>query len=292
MDFDYKSLLCFKKVAELEHMTRAAEQLYISQAQLSRIIQKLEKEFGVPLFERSGNSIRLNACGRSFYEYVQGIIDDTTTVQSRLRNLYLHEQSQLTLADNAAGYMVALTKMTREEFPELSMRQLSATSQQCVQYLKEGIADFAICCPGTEESGIERLFLKREEAVVIYPPGHWLSSRKSVSLAELADEPMIGMAEGFATRDSLSLMLDKYRFNPYYIVEISETTLVGYYVDAGIGISIVPKSLFTRNRFRNRCVQIEEPLYGDVYLLWKKGRSFSSDDEKTVQLIQDFFASI
>ena len=292
MEFDYKSLLCFKKVAELEHITKASEALYISQAQLSRIIQKLEKEFGVPLFEREGKGIRLTACGRAFYDYVQNVLESTSKIKSQLRNIYLHEQAQLTLADNAAGYMVALTKKAKQQFPELTMRQISATSGQCVQYLKEGIADFAICCPGVDDPAVEQIFLMREEAVVIYPHGHWLSERNTVSLEELRQEPIIGMAEGFATRDSLDLLLGQYQFEPNYIVEISETTLVGYFVDAGLGISIVPKSLFTRNSFQLRYAEVTESLYGNVYLLWKKGRDISPSEQAFIEMTKAFFENL
>lgn len=292
MEFDYKSLLCFKKVAELEHMTRASEALYISQAQLSRIIQHLEAEFGVPLFERAGKGIRLTACGRAFYRYVQDALDSTAKVKSQMRNIYLHEQAQITLADNAAGYMVALTKTAKQRFPELKMRQLSATGSQCVQYLREGIADFAICCPGADDPALEQIFLKREEAVVIYPDGHWLSQRDTVSLEELRQEPIVGMAEGFATRDSLNMLLGQYQFEPNYIVEISETTLVGYYVDAGLGISVVPKSLFTRNSFKLRYAELAEPLYGDVYLLWKKGRAIPPAEQAFIEMIKEFFENL
>lgn len=60
----------FKKLAEVEHYTRAAEELYIAQPTLSIAIARLEEELGVPLFERSHGRVHLTECGRQFYQFV------------------------------------------------------------------------------------------------------------------------------------------------------------------------------------------------------------------------------
>ena len=68
---EWQQLEYFVTVAKLEHMTRAAEALAISQPALSRSISKLEEELGVPLFDRQGRSIMLNRYGELFLYRVQ-----------------------------------------------------------------------------------------------------------------------------------------------------------------------------------------------------------------------------
>lgn len=63
-------LIYFQKVAQLEHLTKAAQELYISQPSLSQTIARLEADVGVPLFVRKGNSIHLNDYGRAFLKRV------------------------------------------------------------------------------------------------------------------------------------------------------------------------------------------------------------------------------
>ena len=65
---DLTQLRYFKKLATLEHLTRAAEELYISQSTLSMSISRLESELEVSLFDRIGRGIRLNAFGKAFLE--------------------------------------------------------------------------------------------------------------------------------------------------------------------------------------------------------------------------------
>lgn len=56
----------FQTVARLEHMTKAAEELHIAQPSLSKTIARLEKDLGVPLFDRQGRQITLNSFGKYF----------------------------------------------------------------------------------------------------------------------------------------------------------------------------------------------------------------------------------
>ena len=71
---EWQQLEYFQMLAKIQHMTKAAEQLSISQPALSRSIARLEDELGVPLFERQGRSIRLNRYGELFVKRVHNIM--------------------------------------------------------------------------------------------------------------------------------------------------------------------------------------------------------------------------
>ena len=58
----------FQTVARLEHMTKAAEELHIAQPSLSKTIARLEKDLGVPLFDRQGRQITLNSFRKSIFK--------------------------------------------------------------------------------------------------------------------------------------------------------------------------------------------------------------------------------
>ena len=71
---NFLQLSYFKKVAELEHISQAANELYISQPALSKSVHLLEEEIGYPLFTREGTGIRLNENGRILYRYACRIL--------------------------------------------------------------------------------------------------------------------------------------------------------------------------------------------------------------------------
>ena len=72
---DLQQLKYFQTIARLEHVSRAAEELYVAQPSLSRAIARLEEELGVPLFDRQGRHIQLNHLGRAFLKYVEEAFD-------------------------------------------------------------------------------------------------------------------------------------------------------------------------------------------------------------------------
>ena len=72
METEY--LVYFKKIAETENMSKAARLLCISQPALSRILKKLEDEFGTPLFVRNGKNLKLNTSGRTLLNYANQIL--------------------------------------------------------------------------------------------------------------------------------------------------------------------------------------------------------------------------
>ena len=67
---ELQQLKYFREVAEREHVTRAAEKLFVSQSAISRAVTQLEEELGVPLFYRQGRAVVLSPYGRVFLEYV------------------------------------------------------------------------------------------------------------------------------------------------------------------------------------------------------------------------------
>ena len=77
-------LIQFQAVAELEHMTRAAQRLNVAQPALSRTIQNLENELGASLFDRSGRRMRLNENGRILLRYSRQILSSIQDAKNEI----------------------------------------------------------------------------------------------------------------------------------------------------------------------------------------------------------------
>lgn len=292
-NFDVKSLICFKKVAELEHMTKAANALYISQAQLSRIIQELEAEFDVQFFDRVGKGIRLNSCGRYFYDYVTQMYDLTTKTQKKAREIYLHEQTQLTVVSNCSSYLIAPLQKFNQKVPEIRYRQLTVTRRKCLTLLKEGVTDLSLCVPMLEDAEITGMWLRKEPAIVIYPDGHWLQGRERVSLHELANERFIAQTPGYAVREATDQAFKKYKFAPNYSLESTEIFFVARMVSSNLGIAVVPFSLFARDAFfRSHYAELEEPVFGNVGVFWRKDKALSQTAKLFVDTLEENFAGL
>ena len=112
-------LYSFKKLAELQHYTRAAKELYIAQPTLSDAISSLEKELGVALFCRDGRSVRLTSNGSEFYRYVSDSLrslDDGIDAMNRRKEQLggtINLGATFTVQDD---YLPTLLKAYRERF--------------------------------------------------------------------------------------------------------------------------------------------------------------------------------
>lgn len=94
---EWQQLEYFHTVARLQHMTLAAQTLCITQPALSRSIARLEKELGVPLFERNGRAIVLNRYGRLFLNRVNRIMNEYQEGKRELEDLIHPEHGEVSL---------------------------------------------------------------------------------------------------------------------------------------------------------------------------------------------------
>lgn len=245
---ELRNILFFKRVAETEHLTRAANDLFISQSHLSHCIIELENELGVRLFDRVGRGISLNPCGREFYRDVVRMLYEFDDSKNKLVEMQRRLSTQLTLVTNVSTYMPGLLKANKQNSPELNIQQYSAKRRKIIRMLLDGDADYAICCPIlTEEPELESVLLHLEPGVVIYPPGHWLKDRKSVTFADIKNEQFISVGVGYGIRDSADEYFKKAGYLPNNSVETTDTSSIYSFVQSGLGIALAPKSMTLRH---------------------------------------------
>ena len=92
----------FQAVAELEHMTRAAQRLNLAQPALSRTIRNLENELGVPLFDRDGRRMRLNENGRILLRYTRQILSSLQDARAEINARKTGTESRIQLCVHSA----------------------------------------------------------------------------------------------------------------------------------------------------------------------------------------------
>ncbi len=290
---DLKTIIYFKKVAELQHVTKAAQELYISQAQLSRIIADLEAELGVPLFDRAKRGISLNSCGQLYYQYVLKILNLIEEGQRSVLEEYSRKQAQLIIATNAGAYMPTLISLVRQKDPGMRIKQYSLPKKKLISLLHEEVVSFGVLCPPVENDAFESITLLKERAVIIYPQGHWLENHKKISLSALSKEPMIGVSRGYGARDATEIMYRTHSFTPNFIIETGDSSTMARYVTAGLGISVVPKSLFIQeDYFKDHYVEFEEDIYGTLELVWNRNHKFSQSEQLFYDTALDYFREL
>lgn len=234
----------FKVLAEMEHMTRAAEKLAVSQPALSRAIMRIEEELGVTLFDRNGRSIRLNKFGELFLESTNRIVLEMETVKTRLSEMSGVETGEVTLGflhTVGATYLSLFMKHFKETHPNVRVKLVQNNSQALKTLLSQGIIDLCMTTPVATEKNIDWQPLLTEELFVTLPKMHPLARRSSLKVSELKEETFILLKEGFALRHLANDLLAEAGVQASISFEGEEVQTIASFVAANLGISFLPK---------------------------------------------------
>lgn len=177
-------------VARCGTLSAAAQVLHITQPALSRAMQKLESETGVFLFERTGNSIRLNALGEEAARRAEDILSREKDMTRTLREMDRRTRT-ISIGACAPMPMIELQQLLgRTVRSEVISAELN-TPERLLEGLRSGAYDVVAVNEPVGERGwvCERLF--SEQLYVYLPPEHPLAGRASVSFADLRGETVI-----------------------------------------------------------------------------------------------------
>jgi DNA-binding transcriptional LysR family regulator len=294
MIVEFLQLKYFQTVAQLEHMTKAAEQLQIAQPSLSKTIARLEEDLGVPLFDRQGRQIRLNAYGKAFLDRVKRAFMELNEGKREIRDLAGLNQGMVTLSVSIPSILPGLLSSFLAQYPDVHFRQYLESPSSMKQQLENGEVDFSISSEPIEGPDIEWRPLITEEIFLVVPPGHPLSGRDSVLLSEVKHEPFISMNAGNGFRDLTDRFCHMAGFTPNICFSVDEPDVIGRLVRQGLGIAFVPALswLAASPRLSNRLRIIEPTCQRTIGLAWSKRRYLSSAAQRFREFVIQYFATL
>lgn len=253
---EWQHLEYFQTVARLQHMTRAAESLSISQPALSRSIARLEEELGVPLFERQGRAIKLNRFGYLFLNRVNRIIKELDEGKQEILELLDPEGGEVSLGFlHTLGTQLIpdLIGSFRSLYPKVTFQLAQNSSQSLLEKLEMGEFDLCFISPTEINAPIQWFKLWSEELFVTVPLNHELSTNENTSLKELANESWIFLKKGYGLRTITEKLFQEVEVEPKIIFEGEEVGTIAGLVSAGLGISLLPD---LGNSYRDKVLQL------------------------------------
>ncbi|QHW32040.1 LysR family transcriptional regulator [Paenibacillus rhizovicinus] len=240
MDLVY--LQTFREVALRQSITRAAEELGYAQSSVTTQIQKLEKAYGVELFERFGRGLRLTSAGEELLKLAVQMLDLYQESKERLARQGGGTLSIGTIDSVASYYLPPYIQSMRRDYPELSIRLQPDREDTIVQLVREGELDAGLILgSGPTDPLLEWQAIREEPLVLIANPSHPLVRQDIIRLPELA-----GM-EWFMSEESCNyrIMLEKVlRTNGIAFrvgLELGNPEAIKRCVMAGDGIALLPR---------------------------------------------------
>lgn len=265
----------FQTVAQYEHMTKAANALYISQPSLSATIAKLEEELGAQLFSRQGRSIVLNKYGRVFLRHVNAVFQQLDDAKAELADLRRAAPQQIRIASTTTLLFKDWFLPCLQMHPDLHLRQKISTAEEIERELLSGAVDFAILLGELPSDRLESCLLWQDRAILMVPPSHPLASAGTASLAAFKDAPFIGVSKDAKAHRLADRFCAQVHFKPTFIFE-GDVDLMTDFLRLKKGV------VFALDSIRDLYAPHLVPLYltdiddaVDVRLFWRRDRYLS-----------------
>ena len=233
----------FRAVGRFQHVTRAAEHLGVSQPALSRAIANLESELGIPLFERSGRSIRLTTCGEMFLKNVERAFSIVEDGIEEIRDFSEPSAGGVSIGFlRTLGYnfIPQLVSRFQARYPTARLSLFQNNSAGLEEGMKQGRLDLAFIPRVQDPDGFSWTKLASQNLLLIVPKDHRLADRKSVSLNEVRDEPFICFKQGHAFRDLVDRIFNGLGITPSISFECDDGSYLMGFVAAGLGVAVFP----------------------------------------------------
>ena len=282
----------FRVLANLEHYTKAAKQLSITQPSLSHAISLLEKDLGTQLFEKHGRNIRLTKHGLFFLNYVEKALDEISLGEQKLRELTNQTTGSIQLgfihtlgANFIPNLMTDFLKL--ETYQEVKFNLGQGTTKQLIQNLKSQKYDLAFCFYLEDESDIEFIPIKSQELVLIVSPNHPLAEKNIIDLTDISDYSLITFNKEHPLRTQIDSLFDEINSKPIIRCEVEETDAVAGLVSINYGIAItLDTPLLEKSNLK--VIPINHPKKNyDIYLASLKNQNISP----TVTAFKEFVLS-
>ncbi|OWR32429.1 LysR family transcriptional regulator [Saccharibacillus sp. O23] len=238
-------LRTFREVARRQSFTRAAEELGYAQSSVTMQMQKLEREYGVALFERYGRQLRLTPPGEALLKLAVQMLELYDESKEAIGKQLDGAVTIGTIDSLAAYYLPPYLQQLRSKHPGIGIQMMPDSESNLVLKLKEGEYDLALLLDRKPADPALRCITVREEPLVlIAPPGHALTagvSDASVPIDRLSGCELIVSEGSCLYRSTFEKVLRENHVSYRIGFELGSLEAIKHCVMNGLGIALLPQ---------------------------------------------------
>ncbi len=271
---ELRVLKYFVEVARTRNISRAAENLYVSQPAISKQLQLLEDELGVELFSKVNRGIQLTAAGIRFLQRAEDLLE----LENKTKNEFANFNRELTgniyiggAESHTFKFVAQAVKNFREKYSDVQFHIYSGNNED-IERLNSGLLDFVLTIQSVDFEIFDFIKLPVSDIWgVIMRKDSSLAAKEKINIHDLKNLPLIMSREAMTEEypKFFSTQLNKMKiaatFNLSYNAAMLARAGIGYLI--GIGGLINDAELCFR--------PLTPELKSDVYFIWKKYRQFS-----------------
>ena len=270
---EIKNLRYFLAVAREENMSKAAEQLHVSQPTLSKTLKSLEEELGKKLFVRHSFSISLTDEGMLLRDRAQDLVAMSDKIEQEFSSL-----DDITGGDIYFGlaesyqirYLAREIYKLKEKYPNFTYHITSGDTEQVTEKLDKGILDFAVLCETPDSNK--------------YESSHPLAKKKSIHVSDLIGQPL------FVSEQSWNNEIKIWAKERFPKLKLEGSFRLSYngsvFARENLGILLTFKDLINTEGTDMVFRPLSPELKSELYLIWNKYQTFTPIAGKFLEQIK------
>lgn len=206
------NLETFAAAAERSSFTAAAKALRLTQAAVSQRIAALEMDLGVSLFRRQGGRVLLTEAGQRLHGYADRILDLHREARQEVTGRPVPLTGELSLAASSVPgehLLPTLLTVLRQRHPHVQVKVTVADSEVVLRKIERGQAHLGLVGMKGDSPHLDYRCFACDTLAVVVPARHAWGRRKQVTLAQLAEQPLIVREVGSGSRECLEQALNE-----------------------------------------------------------------------------------
>lgn len=278
MNIDLELYRIFYVVAKNNHMTRASEELHISQPAISQSIKKLEDQLGGALFLRSNKGMELTEEGKMFYEYVKGALELINNAENEFTSFKDLSKGEIKIGCSATLTKLVLMDVLKDfhkEYPNININITNGLTKDLLNDLKLGKLDLVIYNESNiKETNLNLEKIKELKQGFIYNDEFYKDNINSFE--DLNNYPLILQKNESNSRKLLDHIALENNVKLIPSMEVVSQDLITEFTNIGLGIGFSIIDLAKRNFSNLKELNINKKIPNiNIYLATNKSVSLT-----------------
>ncbi len=286
---ELRQLEYFQMASRLRNITRAAERLRVSQPNITVAIKKLESELGIQLFDRSQKQLSLTPEGAVFLNRIDLALRN---IQDAVLEVNDYKQLQkgtikIGIPPMMGAYLFPkIFSSFRKRYSSLDIYLYEEGSMTIREQLERDELDFGIIIISNASTSLQLLPMSKNQIMACVTESSPLATRENLSLRDIAASDIIMQKDGSFLRQTILQEMKDADISPNIVLESNQVVTIKGLVSRGVGIAFL-LDIVLEDFPGIRAVPLENPLFVDVGLAWKKDRYISKAAQSFIDFCKD-----
>lgn len=272
---NFRELEYLVAVARLSHFGKAAAECHVSQSALSLQLQKLEREIGVQLLERTSRSVVVTETGWEIVRRARELLQGRQELLDAARHFTggLPETARIGAIPTIAPYLFAgLQTAFRKRFPETTLVFDEEVTERLVAVVAQGELEAGILATPVEDTLLDELELFEEPFVLAVPTRHPLAKRDQVGPRDLKSERLLMLKDTHCLREQVIGFCSAYRISGNHQTAVASIATLLALVRSNGGVTLIPRMAMGKGTHLSgiRCVAVSPAPTRQLRVIFRK----------------------